>query len=163
MAIYNKASERVLGGQTLVDVDAASPQMKRFRIDLPLPALTQNASTFAYSIATTSTGFKIVGGYIGYGGVVPAQSGGTATYQIDRYNVAGDAATIVVAATTILTGIVTKVNNALTLAGTNPTSITAGQSILVTLTASNHTVGAPGTGGQVTLLCEKIADPVISF
>ena len=108
-----------------------------------------------------TSGFKILSAYVNFV-TLPACAGGTSTLAIDRIATDGSTATNIVAAADILSGYTAKVPVAQTLAATNPTAITAGQSILVTVTTSNNAVGTADVGASVTLWCEAVEDDVIT-
>lgn len=159
--VYNKASERVLGGQTLVDVPAASPQLRRYPVVIPVPQATQNATT--ETVFALARAVKIVAIYLVYPGVVPACAGGTSTIKVEHIAADGSTAVSIVGATDILTGFTTQIPVALTLAATNPTTMAGGGSVMASVVTNNNAVGAAGVAGALTFLVEPIEDTTISF
>lgn len=161
----SKFSQRQAGQAVAVDVLALSPQARTFPIVLnaspAAPLCVQNTSQFLTASCGLTSGFKINSIYVDFA-VVPAVSGGTATLKVEKYNTAGDTATSIVAAADILSGYTAHIPVAQTLAATNPSAITAGESVVVTVATSNHSVGTPDKGASVTLWCEAVEDSVIS-
>jgi hypothetical protein len=148
-----------------VDVLALSPQARTFPVVLnaspAAPLVVQNtAKTLTFASGLTS-GFKINSIYVNFE-IVPVVSGGTSTLKVERIATDGSTATSVVAAADILSGYTAKIPVAQTLAAANPTAITAGESVMVTITTSNHSVGTADAGASVTLWCEAVEDSVIS-
>lgn len=164
-AVQSKASERLLGANEVFDVGGMSPNAKARVINLVIPTVVANSTT-ATGLAIPAAmiaGMKVVGAQVTYFGTVPAQSGGTTTIQIDRIATDGTTATVIVALVTILTGLTANVAAALTLAATNPTAITAGQTIKASVIASNNTVQTSGADyGSLTLHLEPIEETVIT-
>lgn len=161
--IRSKFSARQAGQAVAVDVLALSPQARVFPIVLPAsaPLVVQNVSKYISLSSGLTSGFKVLSAYVNFT-TLPAASGGTSTLKIEKINTAGDTAVEIVAAADILSGYTAKVPKAQTIATTNPTAITAGESILVTVTTSNHTVGTADVGASVTLWCEAVEDSVIT-
>lgn len=161
-AYFAKFSKRV-SAFIKVDVDGASPQLKRREVTLSAsaPLVVQNASKYLQHVCSTTSGEKVVGVYVTFA-VAPAQAGGTTTLSVRRCATDGTTFTTIVTAASILTGYTAFIPVAQTLAATNPTSITAGESIVVTVTASNDAVGTADVGATVTLLLEPIEDTTIS-
>lgn len=163
--VRNKFSKRQQGYHVAVDVLALSPQARTFPVVLnaspAAPLVVQNTSkTLTFASGLTS-GFKINSIYVNFE-VVPVVSGGTSTLKVERIDTDGSTATSIVAAADILSGYSAKVPKAQTIAATNPAAITAGQSVMVTITTSNHAVGTADAGASVTLWCEAVEDSVIS-
>lgn len=158
----NKFSSRQAGPGVAVDVLALSPQARRRQIDLnagQAALVVQNTSKY---LTTTATYDMVIKGAYYNCVTAPAVSGGTATLKIERIATDGSTATEVVASVTLLSGITGDVAEALTLAATNPTEITAGQTIKVTVATSNHSVGTADAGSCISLLVEPVEDSVIS-
>ena len=154
-AIKNKASERVFGGQTVVDVPASSPNLHRMSINFTsiAPVVVANGSKYFSYLVAQANGLSIKAILAGFLKTVPAQSGGTTTIQVDTISAVDGTTTVnIVAATTLLTGFTAGIPVALTLAATNPAVIPFGDSILVTVTASNNSVGTADVGFGLTLL-----------
>lgn len=157
---YAKGSEFFVPFGIRLDVASLSPIARRRQTPLAAPVATQATAT--ESIFPLAAACKVVSAYLVYPGTVPAVSGGTATIKIEHIASDGSTAVSIVDAVTILSGFTTQIPVALTLASTNPTTMAAGGSILVTVTTSNNTVGAPGTGGMLTLYLEPTEDSSIS-
>ena len=159
--VRSKFSERQQGRGVVVDVFAASPQLRRVPVPLSAtaPLVVQNVSK--YMTFTAPYACKLINAYVSFV-TLPACAGGTSTLAIDRIAVDGSTATNIVAATTILTGYTAKIAVAQTLAATNPTSIAAGETIQVTVTTSNNAVGTADVGANVTMLLEPIEDTIIT-
>ena len=152
-----KASERVFNGTTRVDVASLSPSARTQALHVAmtstLPVVQNTTKVIVFPMVTAVTALSA---YVVYT-TIPAVAGGTATIQIDT--VAADGTTVVniVAATSIL-GLTNKVPLALTLAATNPTSIAAGASVLVTVATSNNVVGTADVGGGLSIGFQRV-DP----
>ena len=152
-----KASERVFNGTTRVDVAALSPSARTMGLHLQITLsnpVVQN-TTKLISMPVTSA-LTVLSGYLSYV-TVPAVAGGTATIQIDTVAADGTTTVNIVAATSIL-GLTNKVPLALTLAATNPASIAAGASFLITVVTSNNVVGTADIGGGLTIGFQRV-DP----
>lgn len=161
MAQYQaKFSETNLPAGNRVDVGSLSPQARRYDVLIPAPQATQNATT-EWALPLTRA-VKLISAYLLYPGVVPAVSGGTCTLKIEHIESDGSTAVTIVTAVTILSGITTQIPVALTLAATNPTSMAAGGSIMVSVVTSNHAPGAAGVNGSLTLTLEPVEDTAIS-
>lgn len=159
----SRFSVRQAGSRVAVDVKALSPQARRYEMTLTSSGVmvVQNASRYMQAVVNSTAGVKVVGAYVTFA-VVPAQSGGTATLSVRRCAVDGSTFTDIVTAATVLTGYTAFIPVVSTLAAANPSAITVGQSIVVTVTASNNAVGTNDSGCTVTLLLEPIEDTVIS-
>lgn len=159
----SKASVRLDAGQMAQDVASLSPQARRYEMTFTSSGVmvVQNASRYMQAVVNSASGLRVVGGYVTFA-VVPAQSGGTTTLSVRRCATDGSTFTNIVTAATILTGYTAFIPVVCSLAATNPTAITVGQSIIVTVTASNDSVGTNDSGCTVTLLCEPVEDGVIS-
>ena len=165
MPIRTKFSERQAGERVAVNVLALSPQARRSHIVLnvsPAAPLVVINSTQKLTFTSASTsGFKIIAVYVNFV-AAPAVSGGTSTLGISRIAVDGSTATVIVTAATILAGYTARTPVVQTLAASNPTAITAGESVEVAIVTSNNTVGTADTGASVTFLVEAVEDAVIN-
>lgn len=163
--VRSKFSKRQAGQAVAVDVLALSPQARTFLVVLnaspAAPWVVQNTTKTLSFTSPTTSGFKILAAYQNFV-TAPVVSGGTSTLAVDRVAVDGSTATVIVTAATILSGYTAKIPVALTLAATNPAAITAGQSVLVSIVTSDHTVGTADTGASITFLCENVEDDVIT-
>lgn len=152
-----KASERVFNATTRVDVAALSPQArtmaKTVALTSVLPVVQGTTKTLIIPVASALT---VLGASIAYV-TIPAVAGGTATLQIDTVAADGTTTVNIVAATSLLL-LTNKVPVALTLAATNPASIPAGASILLTVVTSNNVVGTADVGGGLTINFQRV-DP----
>lgn len=159
---YAKASQRV-SSFIKADVGYLSPQARRQHVVLnaTAPLVVQNVSKYMTMACGTTSGFKVIAAYVNFV-TLPACAGGTSTLAIDKIATDGSTATNIVAAATVLSGYTAKVPLAQTLAATNPTAITVGESILVTVTTSNNVVGTADVGASVTLVIEPVEDTTIS-
>ena len=161
----SKFSQRQAGQAVAVDVLALSPQARTFPIVLnaspAAPLVVTNSSQFLTAVSGLTSGFKINSIYVNFS-VVPVVSGGTATLKVERIATDGSTATSIVAAADILSGYTANIPVAQTIAATNPSAITAGESVLVTVATSNNAVGTADKGASVTLWCEAVEDAVIS-
>lgn len=161
---YAKASKR-LSAFLKADTDFLSPQARRRHVVLnaspAAPLCVQNTSQYLTFTSGTTSGFKIVAIYVNFV-VAPVVSGGTATLAVDVVDTNGSTTTSVVAAADILSGYTAKIPVAQTLAATNPTAITAGQSVMVTVATSNNSVGTADKGASVTFVIEPVEDTTIS-
>lgn len=157
-----KASERVLNGTTRVDIAAASPQLRRFEITLSSSAamVVNGVTNYLCHTSASTSGLKVIAAYVTCA-VAPAVGGGTSTLSIKRYLVGGTSDADIVAAATILSGYTAFIPVLQTLAAANPAAITAGQSIVVTVTTSANVVGTADSGLSVTLLVEHVEDSPI--
>jgi hypothetical protein len=156
-----KASERVFNATTRVDVNAASPQLRYREVTLSCPTglVVQNTSQYLQHVCTTTSGETVVGAYVTFA-VAPACAGGTSTLGIKKYDTDGSTTTTIVTAADILAGYTAFIPVEQTLAAS--VSLTAGQSIVVTVATSNNVVGTADKGATVTLLLAPVEDSVIS-
>ena len=157
--IRSKFSQRQAGQATAVDVLALSPQARRYAVPLKLPAPVNG--TLTYTSMSIPVSCKIVAAYMVYQ-VLPVISGGTMTMLLDTVAVNGSTTVNIVASLDVLSGFTAKVPVALTLAATNPTALTAGGSIQLTITSSANAPTADTGQGSLTLLLENIEDGVIT-
>lgn len=159
----SKFSERQQGGNVAVNVQAASPQLRRFEVVLTTSAamVVQNTSKYLQFTSCTTSGIKVISAYVTFA-VAPAQAGGTSTLSVRRCATDGTTFTDIVTAASVLSGYTAFIPVAQTIAAANPSAITIGQSIVVTVTASNDTVGTADSGISVTLLCEHVEDTIIN-
>lgn len=159
--IRSKFSKRQAGQAVAVDVLALSPQARQRTIVLSAtaPLVVQNASKYLSATCPFTSGFKVVDAWVNFV-TLPVCSGGTSTLAIDKVATDGSTTTSIVAAADILSGYTAKVPKQQTLAAT--VTLTAGQSILVTVATSNNTVGTADVGASVTLVVEPIEDDPIS-
>lgn len=152
-----KASERVFNATTRVDVAALSPQArtlaKTVALTSTLPVVQGTTKTLIMPVASALTVLAVSIAYV----TIPAVAGGTATLQIDTVAADGTTTVNIVAATSLLL-LTNKVPVALTLAATNPASIVAGGSILLTVVTSNNVVGTADVGGGLTINFQRV-DP----
>lgn len=155
----NRFSRRQAGRGIAVDVLALSPQARRYLVSVPFPTLTANVIT--YASFTANAACRVISVYVDFP-VIPAMSSGTSAFTVDRYLVDGTTDANIVASLTVLTGFTAFIPVAPAIAAANPTSITAGQSVVVTLTTSNNTVDTNHRGGSITFLVESVEDAVIS-
>ena len=150
-----KASERVFNATTRVDIAALSPQgrysAKTVALTSVLPVV-QN-TTKLLLIPVTSA-MLVLNASIAYT-TIPVVAGGTATLQIDTVAADGVTTVNIVAATSLL-GLTNKVPLALTLAATNPASVPAGASLLLTVVTSNNVVGTADVGGGFTIGFQRV-------
>lgn len=163
MPIRSHFSRRQAGERVAVDVLALSPQARRFEVVLnaspAAPICVTNSTQYLTFTATRS--LRVISAYVNFV-VVPVVSGGTGTLAIDKVATDGSTTVSMVAAADILSGYTAKIPVAQTLAATNPTSITVGESIMVSVVISNNAVGTPDKGASITLLCEPVEDTVIN-
>lgn len=144
---------RVVPDSVRVAVTDCSPTLRGDTMYVPLTngglAVVIN-TTKTLLIPVTGNALIVNTVTIGYV-TVPAVSGGTATIQVDTVAADGSTTVNILAAVTLLTGLTNKVPLNLTLAATNPASIPAGASILITVVTSNNTVGTADVGGTLTI------------
>lgn len=155
-------SKHQQGRGVAVDVYALSPQARANRINLTsgAPLVVQASTKYLCYTEPSTSGITVLGAYVTFA-VAPVVSGGTSTLAITKYDTNGSTTTTIVTAATILSGYTAFIPVAQTLAATGIT-VTAGQSIVVTVTTSNNSVGTADVGAAVTLLVESVEDTIIS-
>lgn len=155
MTILNKASERLFGSQTVVDVDAASPRLRRHIVTVPSAAFTQNSTTRGAGFVVPFP-MRLVAAHVAYE-TVPA--GGTLSARIVSYDESANAA-VNLTDTTDPETLVAREGRALTLATTNVT-LEANDVVQLQTVADNVTVTQAGAGGVATLVFEPIEETAI--
>lgn len=159
----SKASKHLLTGNMAVDVLGASPQLRQFEVNLTTSGTmcVNGATKYLQCVSGTTSGIKVTAAYVTFA-VAPVMASGTSTLGIDRVATDGSTSTVIVTAASVLSGYTAFIPVAQTLAATNPSAITAGQTIRVTVTTSSNTVDTADVNCTVTLVCEHIEDTTIS-
>lgn len=138
-----------VGPQGVIDCAAASRNLRRKVVTIPLPTLVTNATT-NHGLGALGINGNIVSASITYR-VLPLVAGGTATFRLAFWN--GTTQTFLTAATDLLSGLTARVGNLLTLAPAAEPNILAANGIEFAVTVSNHAV-TQGTDGFLTLVID---------
>lgn len=167
MATVQKMSVRGKNKDLRVDVDSASPMLRRQRDFLfTMPATTQNSTTSSLVQSCGVSGkagsavVKVIGATAVWGTTAPAVSGGTCTVVVEKIANDGTTATSLTTATTLLSRTANVPFDLTALA--TPLTVNGDESIRVSVTTSNNAVGTAGAGGSVTVICAPVEDTTIS-
>lgn len=156
-----KASQRFFNATTRMDVGALSPQARRFSMVLDSNTATVVRNTARVLTLTVPFDCLISAVYVNFQ-TIPVMAAGTSTLGIKHVATDGSTETVIVTAASVLSGYTARVAKAQTLAGTNPSEITAGTTVEVTVTTSDHAVGTADVGTSITFVCEPVEDDPIS-
>lgn len=157
MAVKNKASERVFGGQTAVDIDALSPRAAHKIVELSAGTFTQNLTTRTGGAFVVPYPMRLVAANLAAETVVIA-SGGTLSSRV----VANIPVTGAVNLTDTINpqAMTTRVAQPLVLATTNVV-LPAGSVVQVQNVTSNHAVGTQAVGFSAALVFAPVEETVI--
>ena len=157
MAIKSKASERVFGGQTVADIDGASPRLAHKLVEVGGGTFVQNQTTRNGGAFVVPYPMRLVVASLAAETVVIA-SGGTLSARI--------VANIPTVGAVNLTDTInpqamtTRVAQPLALATTNVV-LPAGSVVQVQLVTSNHAVGTQAAGFSASLGFLPVEEAVI--
>jgi len=158
MAIYNKATERTLGGQTKVGIEALSQRAGDYRVAIGAGSFTQNATTRAGTAFVVPYPMTLRAASLACETLVVA-SGGTLSTRI----VVKPTGTAVSLTDTIDPQAMTsRLAVALVLASTN-VILAAGDVVQIENVASNHTVGTAVGGFGATLIFTPAEQSVLDY
>jgi hypothetical protein len=157
MTIQNKASERVFGGQTVVDIPAASPRLAQKVVEMNAGTFTQNLTVRTGSAFVVPYPMTLVAANLAAETVVIASGGTLSSRVVANIPVVG---AVNLTDTINPQAMTTRVAQPLVLATTN-VELPAGTVVQVQNVTSNHAVGTQAVGFTASLVFRVAEEAVI--